>query len=534
MVTRTYTFGAAVVRSVIFAVTTVLSVQAADNVISLSPARVVELAATQSMAVKASECMLKAQDKAVAAAFASFFPTISGNASATHLVTKPEFEGLGGGSSFSFDSILTAIGAQLPAGTIEPGDRVVAMLLDTMFSGLTGSMSLSPSNIYSFGFNIAQPFFTGGKVMNAWRMAKYSRSAQEYTFKRTKEELGLAALQMYWGYVALLKTIESTRETRLWFEKLAADQKLMFDNGLIIELDVLNSSIQIDNLKLAELKLQNMATTVGSSMLLFLGQPAEQPIDVDTAALQQECRFTPLTGREIDSAIANRNDVFAAERRADMLTCVKKIQLAAYAPTLAGYASFGYSNQYSTRDELNFKNSSAIGAQLNWTLFDWGKAHAESYKTKYQADALKLQTDNMRLQIRLKIAELGRKVEQTIIACDIAVKDIENARKALAIAESRYNVQAITNAELLTARNQLTSKLVASTQARINLQLAIEEYRVAPVASNAAASQGTATTDDMGAAAGDGGTSPGAGSSASSMSGGGASTTGSSSGGAQR
>lgn len=518
MVTQPDTYGAAALRSIIFVAATAFSVHAAENVINLSPARVVELAATQSMPVKASECMLKAQDKAVDAAFASFLPTLSANAGATHLVTKPEFEGLGGGSSVGFDSIMNVLDPE--KRIFDLGDHGIGIMLDTMFSGLTGSMSLSPSNIYSFGLSVAQPFFTGGKILNAWRIAKLSKNAQERTLKRTKEELGLAALQMYWGYVALLKNIESMHETRVWFEKLAADQKLMFDNGLIIELDVLNSNIQIDNLKLAEIKLQNMATTVGSSMLLFLGQPAEQSIDADTAALQQGYRFTPRTGSEIDSIIANRDDVIAAERQADMLAYLKKIQLASYAPTLAGFASLGYSNQYSTRDETIFKNSSAVGAQLNWTLFDWGKAHAESYKTKYQAEALKLQTDNLRQQIRLKIAELARKVELTILACDIAAKDIENARRALSIAESRYNAQAITNTELLTVRNQLTSKMVAHAQARINVQLAIEEYRVAPVASNASSSEGAASAGDMGAGAGDGGASIGANGGASSMSGG--------------
>jgi outer membrane protein TolC len=496
--------GAAVLLGAVLIATTALHAVAGETVIRLSPARVVELAATQSMAIKASECMLKAQEKAVAAAFASFLPVISANASATHMVTKPEFEGFGGSSGGGFDSIMYALD---PQGRIfDLGDHGIAIMLDTMFSGLSGSMSLSPNNVYSFGFSVAQPFFTGGKIFNAWRLARLSKNVQEHTVKRTRDELGLAALKMYWGYVALLKSIESTRETRAWFEKLAADQRLMYENGLIIELDVLNSAIQIDNLKLAEKKLGDMAASVAASMLLFLGESSLQDIEPDTSMLSQEFRFTPFSGSTIDSIIANRDDVIAAQRQYDMLVCLKKIQIASYAPTIAGFASLGYSNQYSTRDESVFKNTSAVGAQLKWTIFDWGKARSEAYKTNYQAEALKLQNDYMREQIRFKIADLGRKAESEKLACEIAAKNIENARKALSIAQTRYNVQAITNSELLTVRKQLTSKMAAYTQARINAILAVEEYRVAPVSAAASSSTGASpATADPGSAAGESG-----------------------------
>jgi hypothetical protein len=44
----------------------------------------------------------------------------------------------------------------------------------------------------------------------------------------------------------------------------------------------------------------------------------------------------------------------------------------------------------------------------------------------------------------------------------------------------------ITNTELLTSRNQLTSKMVGYEQARISVILAFEEYKVAAVTTSGA------------------------------------------------
>ena len=93
--------------------------------------------------------------------------------------------------------------------------------------------------------------------------------------------------------------------------------------------------------------------------------------------------------------------------------------------------------------------------------------------------------ENMRDMVRLKYFELGRKVDESIKACDIAQEDLETAQKALTIAKLKYDAQAITNTELLNARNQLTGKMVAYTQARINVILAMEEFKVAPLGTGA-------------------------------------------------
>jgi outer membrane protein len=429
----------------------------AADVVKLSPEKVVELAKTQSVAVKAAHYNVMAQENAVKSAATSFLPTLSASGSAMHFFDKPQME-LGGG-----------------VGSGDTTNPVIKALSD-MFSNMKIE---TPFNLYSLGVNIAQPIFTGGKIINGYHAAKFDLEAQKYTYGRTVTEIGLSAQKFFWGYVGALKGLEAVQETRQWFETLVKDQQKMYDNGLIIELDVLNSKIQLDNFKLAEEKMNNTIRTLADQLLLFLGLPQSSVIETDTSLLAGT-GIVPASTDSVDQLLAKREDLLAMTSRIKALRVLKGLTLGSYWPTVAAFGSYGANNQSSIK-ESDMQLSSSIGVQLSWTLLDWGKTWRDAQKVQCQMQAAQLQVDNMREMVKLKYFELSRKVDESIKACDIAREDLETAKKALTIAKLKYDAQAITNTELLNARNQLTGKMVAYTQARINVILATEEFKVAPL-----------------------------------------------------
>ena len=441
------------------------------DVVRLSPEKVEALAKTQSVAVKVSQYNVKAQEYAVKAAFTGFLPTLSANASAMHLFDKPQMD-LGSGSSpmtVSPDEI----------SNMNAGDWQTLALLT---KSLQGMKIETPYNIYNVGLNIAQPVFTGGKILNGYRAVKFGLEAQKYSSERIVTEIGLSAQKLFWGYVGLLKGLDAVRETRQWFETLLKDQQKMYDNGLIIELDILNSRIQLSNFKLTEEIYQNSIRTMADQLLLLISLPQGTLIDPDTTMLAEPVPAIAAPATDsADQLLVKRDDLRAMASQIKALQSLKKLQLGSFWPTVAAIGSYGANNQSSTK-ESDMKLSSSIGVQLSWTLLDWGKAWREAQKIQWQTQAAQLQADYMREQVRLKYLELSRKIDESIKACDISREDLETARKALVIAKLKYDAQAITNTELLYARNQLTSKMVAYTQARITMILAVEEFRVAPLA----------------------------------------------------
>jgi outer membrane protein TolC len=452
----------------------------AGDVVRLSPEKCAELAKTQSVVVKASNYNVKAKENEVKSAFTGFLPTISGSASATHLYDKPQME-LGGGGSGDLSTFNIPY---IPGVTdsIDGGDK---QIFKTIMSSFSNIKIETPNNMYNATINIGQPIFAGGRILNGYRAAKFGLEAQKYTHDRTVTETGFTAQKIFWGYVGALKGLEAVQETRQWFETLLKDQQKMYDNGLIIELDILNSKIQLDNFKLAEYRMRNSIRTVADQLLVFLGLPQESLIDADTAMLTATAPgAVSASSDSIDRWLAQREDLMAMSSQIKALRSLKGLQLGSYWPMVSAFGSYGATNQYSTNDK-DLKPSSSVGVQLSLTLLDWGKAWREAQKVQCQMQAAQLQTDNMRDMIRLKYFELARKVDESAMACAIAREDLETAQKALKIAKLKYDAQAITNTELLNTRTQLTGKFVAFTQARINVILAVEEFKIAPLNSGA-------------------------------------------------
>jgi outer membrane protein len=450
------TLGRSALIAALIAACAAATLDAAET-IRLSPEKVVELAKTQSMAVKASRLNVQAQEYAVKSAITGFLPAISASASAMHYFYKPQMSLDNGGQTID---------------TASPYYPLMQLFSDMKIE--------TPYNLYSYGGNVAQPFFTGFRVLNGYRAAKYGLEAQKYAYGRTVEEIALSAQKIFWGYVGALKGLEAVQETRQWFETLLKDQQKMYDNGLIIELDILNSKIQFSNVKLTEVKMQNAIQTVADQLLLFLGLPQGTSIDADTSLLAGTDAVPAVSTDSVDQWVGRREDLLAMTSQIKMLRALRGLQLGSYWPTIAAFFNYGKNNQMSTREE-DMQLSSMFGVQLSWTLFDWGKAWRDAQKVECQTKAAQLQADNMREMVKLRYFELGRKVDESIKACDIAREDLETAKKALAVAKLRYDAQAITNTELLTARNQLTGKTVAYTQARINVIVDAEEFRVAPL-----------------------------------------------------
>lgn len=419
-----------------------LNISAAE-VVQLSSQKAVDLAKKQSLQIVQSELNVKSLQKTVQSTFASFLPVFNGTGSYTHLFETP------------VPSMLT-------------------------------------SNVISGGVSVAQPLFTGGKLANGYKLAKSSSKAQEAAHERNLTDIEYTAAQLYWGYVVMLKGLESVHEERAWLEDLLAMQDKLYKNEMIIELDLLNTKIQIDNMKLAELKTKDAIINYGDQLLLFLGLQTGQTIEVDTSDLKKDLeQFTPPSSEEIDRMIEDRQDLRSIKYQIESLGLMKNIQAGSCIPAVSGFVNNSYTNQYSMETD-DFKRSTSAGLQLTWNIYDWGKTNREIEKTKIQIKQLELTYNNLREQIRLKINSLIRAVDESRKALAIAQEDMAIAKKALDIAKIKYDAQAITNTDLLNSRAVLTNKTVASTQARVNAILALEEYKIAPM--NTATSAGTSST----------------------------------------
>ncbi len=433
----------------------------------LSPERAVELAQTRSVPVKISAYTLKGEEYARRGALAPFLPSINANAGATHLNEQPLLRGnkVPGIDSLANDSM----GMGLP----EP--------LQELLNSFSQPQPLGPQNIYTAGITVSQPLFTGGRLVNGYRIARLRHEAQLFTHNRTITESGFNGLQLFWNYVLVSAQTKALAESVQWLEKLVADQNQKVEAGAIIELDLLRTKTQLSQSRLQLLRANNSVQTIAEQLLNFLKLPLDARIQVDTAGAGAALeRFVPPQKDSVDTWIFYREDLQARKRQVEMLRAAKRLQVGSYLPVLSAFYTYNLSNQYSP-EESQLEPNQSVGISLNWALWDWGQAYRKYQQTALQEKAARLGKEALVEQIRLRIHELARRVQENKQAVNIAAEGLATARRGLEIAELQYESEMITQTDLLQTRSAMTQAHVQYETAKVEAILALEEYKIAPI-----------------------------------------------------
>jgi len=425
----------------------------------LFPYTVAEFGLKNNTAVQSLHYSVNSAEYSRKSALAGFLPTVKGKASYIHLNEAPTID-------MSFGS---ATGEQ-------PSDPATLQLLQMLQSFFpSGPITAGPQDMWDIGLSVTQPLFTGGKVYNGYMAAKYSHAGMAHTWERTREEIGLAGVRLFWNYVSTIEALRSLDGSLSWLEKLATDQTALFDAGMIIEDDLYRIRTQVSLMRLNRQRTADGIESLGRAILLFCSLPLETELVVDSSSYLALDTEVQVPQPDFDLIINNRADIRAVECQIEALKSLKKVQLGAYSPNL--FAAYNYDFKNSDVEKVHeLTGEWNVGVFLDWTLFDWGKGWRDVQKTGASIAQLMLSLDTKKREMETQILDICRRIAQAAHAQELAREGAVNARRTLQRAELRYTEGAITGTELLSARSELTGAELELIKARIDKVLALEEY----------------------------------------------------------
>jgi outer membrane protein TolC len=173
--------------------------------------------------------------------------------------------------------------------------------------------------------------------------------------------------------------------------------------------------------------------------------------------------------RELDMVLKLRPEYRLLEES----TLAAESQARAYAwrwaPTLSGFGNvrkFNYDNFALDR------HSWAVGAQLDWALFDGGTRDAQRHFANAQANESRARTAVLRDSIRDDLVDGHRQVETKQRAVEAAERSVTLATEVLEVVRVQYEAGSITQVDLLAAQDSLVLAREALAQARYDLAAA--------------------------------------------------------------
>ena len=132
-----------------------------------------------------------------------------------------------------------------------------------------------------------------------------------------------------------------------------------------------------------------------------------------------------------------------------------------------------FSNMYD-----NPTQNPRVSVSLAIPIFDWGEKKARVRAQRVAQSLVKLEQENLRVDIELEVRQTWRRLENLRSQIDIAEKSVRNAQLTYDINLTRYREGDLTGMEISQFQTQLSNRRIAYSQALINYKIELLNLKI--------------------------------------------------------
>ncbi|MDR0549782.1 MAG: TolC family protein [Deltaproteobacteria bacterium] len=327
-------------------------------------------------------------------------------------------------------------------------------------------------NQYSFGAQISQPLFTGGRNAANYLLSQLGVSAADIAKTQAREDLLLAVKQAYFSILATEKALNVAKSTVVNLQSHLNVAQNFFEVGMVPRNQVLEAEVELAKAQQEETTQSRNLVVNKARLNILLRRAVEAEVKI-----VDELKYYkfPLTmdfcmniglndNPEIRLA---RNQVEAGAKNVD----VARSELYPQINLTYSNSSVGDSSRAHGGWAAN-SSSWDVAAVASLNVWEWGRSKANVEKTKVALNQainnLTSLEDNTKLEITSNYQSLisaGRNI-------DVSRKAVESAAEDLRMVTERYQEQVATNTDVLDAQTRYTEAQYEHFQSLYNYNLA--------------------------------------------------------------
>lgn len=358
-------------------------------------------------------------------------------------------------------------------------DGNAGAFLLTPNSKMGDMMEIQMKGVYLAGFSLTQPIYTGGKIINANKLARLGQEVAKEQLEATRMDIIAEAEKSYWMYIAVLSKIDMINSYLTQLDSIYDYTKSAYELGLTTSLSLSRVETRRSELHYRLRQAESGADLCRMALCRIIGVAESEPItpteniDVDLPA--------PGSFHGIDA----RPELHMAQKNVEAKKYDVKMTLADYLPTLGmqlGWNAFGNmkmksfvegpdGNYYPYTSTIDYKGF--VGAvSLSVPIFHWGEGYKKVKRAKIEVENAELSLEKNRKLMELQAHQAFNNYIDGIELIRSAEKAYEEARLNLDMMQDQYSNGLMTLTDLLDAQSQWQScysnLIEAKTQYRIN------------------------------------------------------------------
>ena len=367
------------------------------------------------------------------------------------------------GAGFLRTNHVDAFGLTLPDGTLR-----------TIFPDI-------PDN-YQAHAEVDVPIYTAGRLGALVSSAKAERAAAADDRESTEADLRLEIAGAYWSLVTARAGVTVLEQGLARADATVSDARARVEAGFLPPSDRLSAEAERARESVRLIQARHEAALAELTLDRLVGADLGQPIATASPMAEPDPAADALERRGVvdlvNHARQGRPELGSLQAHADALEAAAEASRAAVRPSVAGVGTVepARPNPIFVPRADDWKVSWSLGVNVNWALWDGGRAQAQAAAQTAQAEALRRQADDVEAGIGVEIRERLLDLDADRAALSASVEAVTAATEAHRVVAERFRAGVATSTEVLDAEVALLEAALEST--RLTAAQRLDEARL--------------------------------------------------------
>lgn len=433
-------------RRFIFLFTTILLISNAfaQGEMELTLEQSIEMALKKNHSLKIQKQKLQAARTKVGEARSNFLPKLTANATYTKLDVAPYI---------SFKKM----NEFMPPGPMSFPDKI----------------TMGDDDIYNAVLSVQQPIFTGFKILNGYKIARYGAEAEKNNYLKSKEELIFQVKKSYYEVLKAEQFLKAIQESANLLKAHIDDLNRMYKVGLITKNELLKAKVQLSEIEVTKIKAENIVNIARTAFCNVIGIPLTTNIilkpELDTGFDHQKDQIS--VENAVEMALKNRPELKGMDYNLKIGKKLISLAKAEYLPNIILVGNYNYKRP-NREYENKFYKSWDVSLVAQFNIFDWGSTHYKVANAKHQYMQIEEGKKALENGIILEVTQACFELKEARKRLQATEDAIQQAKENYRVTDEKFKQNMATNTDLLDANTMLT-------QAKINHITALADYRIA-------------------------------------------------------
>ena len=338
--------------------------------------------------------------------------------------------------------------------------------------GMPSKMVVGDKNSVQWNASVVQPIFTGFALSTQKKIADLGIDISKIRKQAAVLDVIKNVKVAYFNILLAKRYLSIADEEVNQLKSHKKDAENLYKEGMIAYNDLLKSQVALSNAIQNRVSAQNNLELAVSEFNILLRDNINKKNSVKDIFLFKPEHFN--INSLINESMVKRPEMKQLDISLRQSRLGVKLAQSSYYPQISTFAEYEQKGHDITASDNRFSNdhNAAFGININWTIFECGKKHADVEEQRHNVFALKEKIESIKDSIKLE-------VKSAFLKLKTAQENIKTTKTGLKQAKENYRITNMQYKQKITTSTEVLDARVYLTQAEINYYNAMYGYYIA-------------------------------------------------------